>query len=92
MFEYICVHSQTQIYCQIMIKIKYPENLELKKKIKYGDIKLIARASKKSESLIKKVFSGTRKMKPEVRRVYDTVVHFNTELEIALRNNKKPNV
>ncbi len=75
-----------------MVKVKYPENLELKKKIRYGDIKLIARASKKSESLIKKIYSGTRKMKPEVRRVHDTVVRFNSELESALMSNKKPNV
>jgi hypothetical protein len=64
--------------------VKYPENVELKKQVKNGDMKLIARASKKSEQLIKKVFSGTRKMKPEVRRVYDTVVEFNAELERAL--------
>jgi hypothetical protein len=64
--------------------VKYPENVELKKQLKNGDMKLIARASKKSEQLIKKVFSGTRKMKPEVRRVYDTVVEFNAELERAL--------
>jgi hypothetical protein len=74
-----------------MIKIKYPENIELRMQLKRGDIKLIARASKKSEQLIRKVFSGTRKMKPEVRCAYDTVVRFNTGLETALMTDKKPN-
>lgn len=75
-----------------MIKVKYPENIELRMQLKRGDIKLIARASKKSEQLIRKVFSGTRKMKPEVRRVYDIVIRFNARLETALMTDKKPNV
>jgi len=75
-----------------MIKVKYPENIELRMQLKRGDIKLIARASKKSEQLIRKVFSGTRKMKPEVRRVYDIVIRFNAGLETALMTDKKPNV
>jgi hypothetical protein len=75
-----------------MENVKYPENVELKKPLRDGDLKLIARASKKSEHLIRKVFSGTRKMKPEVRRVYDTVVRFNAELVDALGLDKKPNV
>lgn len=75
-----------------MTKVNYPENVELKKELKRGDLKLIARATSKSEQLIKKVFSGTRKMKPEVRRVYDIVVYFNKELERVLMLNKKQNV
>jgi hypothetical protein len=80
----------------------YPENIELRKEIRRGDIKLIARASKKSEGLIIKIYSGTRKMKPEVRRVHDTVVRFNRELEKTLgfslepeasnTTDKKPNI
>lgn len=85
-----------------MENVKYPENIELRKEIRYGDIRLIARASKKSESLIKKIYSGIRKMKPAVRRAHDTVVRFNAELEEALKfklepeasntTDKKPNV
>ena len=85
-----------------MENVKYHENIKLKKALRHGDLKLIARASKKSEQMIIKVYSGTRKMKPEVRRVHDTVVRFNAELEEALRfklepeasntTNKKPNV
>jgi len=71
-----------------MIKVKYPENIELRMKLKRGDIKLIARASKKSEQLIRKVFSGTRKMKPEVRYAYDTIIRFNDGLETALMTDK----
>ena len=71
-----------------MIKVKYPENIELRMKLKRGDIKLIARASKKSEQLIRKVFSGTRKMKPEVRYSYDTIIRFNDGLETALMTDK----
>jgi len=84
--------STIQIYSQIMENVKYPENIELKKKIKPCDIALIARASGKSEDLIRKVFQGNRKMKPAVRRVYDTVVKFNVALENALMLDKKPNV
>jgi hypothetical protein len=61
--------------------VKYPENIELRKKLKNGDLALIARASRKSLIMINKVFSGTRKMKPEVKRVFDLVVKCNTELE-----------
>jgi hypothetical protein len=85
-----------------MENVKYPENIKLRKEIRYGDIRLIARASKKSESLIKKIYSGIRKMKPEVRRVHDTVIRFNRELEKTLgfslepeapnNTDKKPNV
>jgi hypothetical protein len=75
-----------------MRKVKYPENIDLKKHLKRGDLKLIARASHKSEELIKKVFSGTRKMKPEVRRVYEIVVRLNSERESVLMTDKKPNV
>lgn len=71
-----------------MEKVKYyynyPENIELRKQLKKGDIKLIARASKKSRQLINMVYQGTRKMKPEVRKVHDTIVRFNKELEEAL--------
>lgn len=61
--------------------VKYPENIELRKSLKNGDLALIARASRKSFILIAKVFSGTRKMKPGVKRVYDLVVRCNKELE-----------
>ena len=67
-----------------MIKVKYPENIELKKKLKKGDLKLIARTTRKSESLVQKIFTGSRRMKPEVKRAYDTVVRFNQELERTL--------
>jgi hypothetical protein len=70
-----------------MEKVKYtysyPENIELKKTLRHGDIRLIAIASKKSKSLVEKIFSGRRRMKPEVKRVYDTVVRFNQELAAA---------
>jgi hypothetical protein len=67
---------------------KYPENIELKKALKHGDICRIARTVGKSPELIKKIFSGTRRMKPDVRRVYDTVVRFNTEMD-TLSESKK---
>lgn len=83
-----------------MIQVKYLENIELRKYLKKGDITLIARASKKSTNLILKVFYGTRRMKPEVKRVYDLVVRCNSELEKATGVrltpesflDKKPNV
>ena len=83
-----------------MTNVKYPENIELRKKLKKGDISLIARASKKSDTLIKKVFAGERKLKPEVKRVFDLVVRCNAELEKATGVkltpesliDKKPNV
>jgi hypothetical protein len=79
-----------------MEKIKYfyyyPENIELKKHLRKGDITLISRACKKSPTLIQKIFLGERKMKPEVRRVYDLVVRFNAELADVLGLDKKPNV
>jgi hypothetical protein len=70
-------------------EIKYPENLELKKALKHGDISRIARTVGRSPELIKKIFSGTRRMKPHVRRVYDTVVRFNNEMDTLFKSTKK---
>ena len=87
-----------------MEKVKYPENIELRKELRRSDIRLIARASKKSEELIRKVYSGTRKMKPAIRDIHDTIIRFNRELESVLgialepesepvnNSDKKPNV
>jgi hypothetical protein len=83
-----------------MTQVKYPENIELKKRLRRGDIALIAQASGKSHPLVIKVFEGTRKMKPAVKRVYDIVVKMNGDLEQALGikltaenlPDKKPNV
>ena len=79
-----------------MNNVKYPENIELKKALRFGDIRAIARASGKSEGLINLIFMGTRRMKPEVRRVYDMVVDFNHSLDeivpIDKKIDKKPNV
>lgn len=79
-----------------MEKVKYnyyyPENIELKKHLQKGDIALISRASKKSPTMIQKIFLGERKMKPAVRRVYDLVVKFNAEMEAIIGTDKKPNV
>jgi hypothetical protein len=69
---------------KIKYRYYYPENIELRKQLRKGDIALIAKASKKSRQLINMVYQGARKMKPEVRRVHDTVVRFNKELENAL--------
>lgn len=63
-----------------MIKVKFPEQVELKKELKQGDLALIAKVSQKSYSLVDKIFSGTRKMHPKVFSVYDVVVRFNREL------------
>jgi hypothetical protein len=69
---------------KIKYRYYYPENIELRKQLRKGDIALIAKASKKSRQLINMVYQGTRKMKPEVRQIHDTVVLFNKELETAL--------
>lgn len=86
-----------------MIKVKYPENIELKKKLRRGDMKLIAAASRKTDVMVAKVFAGTRRMKPDMLRVYDIIVRFNNEIEHTLGirmepedlnkpSDKKPNV
>jgi hypothetical protein len=84
---------------KIKYRYYYPENIELRKQLRKGDIALIAKASKKSRQLINMVYQGRRKMKPEVRKVHDTVVRFNKELEATLgfrleieSDDKKPNV
>jgi len=61
----------------------YPENIELKKALRLGDLKIIALASKKSISYINMIFSGQRRMNHKVKEVYDTVVKFNQELAAA---------
>lgn len=61
----------------------YPENIELKKALRHGDLKVIALASKKSKTYIEMIFQGRRRMNPKVREVYDTVVRFNRELADA---------
>lgn len=71
--------------------IPYPENIPLKSALRRGDLRLIAKASGKSEELILRIFRGERRLKPEVRRVYDVVAAMNADLAAAL-SNKKPNV
>jgi hypothetical protein len=66
---------------KVKYQYSYPENIELKKKLRNGDLALIARASKVSRSLVIKIFEGTRKMNPRVKRVYDLIVKCNSELE-----------
>jgi hypothetical protein len=69
---------------KIKYRYYYPENIELRKQLRKGDIALIAKASKKSRQLINMVYRGTRKMKPNILEIHNTVVRFNKELEDAL--------
>jgi hypothetical protein len=70
-------------------EIKYPENINLKKALKYGDISRIAKTAGRSPELIKKIFSGTRRMKPDVRRIYDAIIRFNAELDSLRKSSRK---
>ncbi|OGX23364.1 MAG: hypothetical protein A3K54_00185 [Omnitrophica WOR_2 bacterium RBG_13_44_8] len=66
-----------------MTSVKYPENVELKKALRHGDLKVISLASKKSQTYIEMIFRGDRRMTSRIKEVYDTVVRFNQELAAA---------
>jgi hypothetical protein len=74
----------TQVNSNDDKRVKFPDQRELRAHLKRGDIVVIAHATHKSPDLIHRVFTGERKLKPDVRRAYDIVVRMNRELDQAL--------
>ena len=70
-------------------KVRYPENILLNKDLRNGDKTTISRLTGKSRRYITYIFTGERKLTPEVREIYDVMVEQNQKLKEL---NKKPNV
>ena len=67
-----------------MSKVKFPENIELSKRLRHGDIKLIAKATNRSYSLINMIFCGMRRLTPRVESAYKIVAEMNEDMERIL--------
>ena len=67
-----------------MSKVKFPENIELVKGLRFGDIKLIAKATGRSYNLVRMIFKGQRRLTPRVESAYRVVVKMNEDMERIL--------
>jgi len=67
-----------------MQKIKFPENIELAKRLRHGDIKLIAKATNRSHSQGMAIFNGRRRLTPRIKSAYEIVIKMNNDMERAL--------
>jgi len=67
-----------------MSKIKFPENIELAKRLRLGDIRIIAKATNRSLCQVRLIFCGRRRLTPRIKSAYEIVIKMNDDMERAL--------
>lgn len=62
----------------------YPEQRVLAKKLRKGDLEIVARKTKRSYGYIAQMTSGKRRMTTDVRRIIESIIDFYQVLDEIL--------